>query len=217
LGFFFFMRSSEYARTPTGSDHHIRCRDVSFQGTDSVNPRRLADVKSVTIWFRSSKTDQPGAGTARSLYKSGCDWLYPVGAAWELVRSNETASLSPEQAFCSYKTSDGQAHQVSSDAVNKAIKRAATRLGLDPRQYASHSLRRGGATALFLGGAKDLTIQRFGRWKSDAYKIYTCIDTRQLSTLSARMTTTIQSPMGHARCNHQLHHQRGGTPPRSSR
>jgi hypothetical protein len=157
LGFFFFMRSSEYARTPAGTNHHIRCRDVTFQGIHGDRPTRLADVKSVTIWFRSSKTDQPGVGTARSLYKSKCEWLCPVGAAWDLSRTNEASSLSREQAFCSYKAPNGQIHQVSSDSINKALKRAADHLGLDRRQYASHSLRRGGATAILFGGAKDLT------------------------------------------------------------
>ena len=76
--------------------------------------------------------------------------------------------------------------------MSKALKRAATLLGLDPIQFASHSLRRGGATAMFLGGAKELTVQLFGRWRSDAYKVYTCIDTRQLSHLSSRMISATE-------------------------
>jgi len=145
-------------------------------------------------------------GTARSLYKSKCEWLCPVGAAWDLSRTNEASSLSREQAFCSYKAPNGQIHQVSSDSINKALKRAADHLGLDRRQYASHSLRRGDATAMLLGGANDLTAQLFGRWKSDAYKLYTCIDTMQLSTLATRMTTAAQDTTSCAQCGHHLQH-----------
>ena len=41
-----------------------------------------------------------------------------------------------------------------------------------PHRYAGHSFRRGGATALKLAGVADSDIQRHGRWKSDAYKVY---------------------------------------------
>ena len=40
------------------------------------------------------------------------------------------------------------------------------------QKYAGHSFRRGGATALTLAGVADSDIQRHGRWKSDAYKLY---------------------------------------------
>jgi site-specific recombinase XerD len=126
-----------------------------------------------------------------------------VGAAWDL---SHVPSLSPEQAFCSYKATDGKVHQVSSGSISKTLKRAASKLGLNQHHYASHSLRRGGATAMFLGGAKDLTVQLFGRWKSDAYKAYTCIDTKQLTTLAARMTSTTLDPTDCARCCNTLHH-----------
>lgn len=42
----------------------------------------------------------------------------------------------------------------------------------DPTEYAGHSFRRGGATAMKLAGVSDSTIQRHGRWKSDAFLRY---------------------------------------------
>ena len=50
---------------------------------------------------------------------------------------------------------------------------------------------------MFLGGAKDPTVHQFGRWQLDAYKIYTCIDTRQLSTLASRMISAVASDPDH--------------------
>jgi hypothetical protein len=44
--------------------------------------------------------------------------------------------------------------------------------GREPRQYAGHSFRRGGATALALVGVLVARIQRHGRWTSEAYKAY---------------------------------------------
>ena len=46
--------------------------------------------------------------------------------------------------------------------------------GQDPAEFALHSLRIGGASCLAAGsGVSDRVIQRKGRWKSDAYKVYT--------------------------------------------
>ena len=45
--------------------------------------------------------------------------------------------------------------------------------GQDPAEFALHSLRIGGASCLAAGsGVSDRVIQRKGRWKSDAYKVY---------------------------------------------
>ena len=42
----------------------------------------------------------------------------------------------------------------------------------DPTQYAGHSFRRGGTTALQLAGVPESTIAAHGRWKSLAYRTY---------------------------------------------
>ncbi len=50
-------------------------------------------------------------------------------------------------------------------------------IGLDPREYTGHSLRRGGATALANARVDKGIIKELGRWKSDAsVDIYTNID-----------------------------------------
>ena len=47
---------------------------------------------------------------------------------------------------------------------------------LDTSQYAGHSFRRGGSSALKQWGATDAAIQRHGRWRSDAYRQYIGVD-----------------------------------------
>jgi hypothetical protein len=44
--------------------------------------------------------------------------------------------------------------------------------GYDPRQYSSHSFRKGGAVSLQANGVGDSLIQRSGRWKSPAFNLY---------------------------------------------
>ncbi|EGZ19599.1 hypothetical protein PHYSODRAFT_435673, partial [Phytophthora sojae] len=64
-----------------------------------------------------------------------------------------------------------------------ALKHAAERVGHEPDSYGSHSLRSGGASALFNAGYDSLAIKLFGRWRSDAVERYT----RMSSQLTARM------------------------------
>ena len=45
-------------------------------------------------------------------------------------------------------------------------------IGLDKTKYGAHSLRIGGATALYALGVDALTIKTLGRWSSEAYMLY---------------------------------------------
>ena len=45
-------------------------------------------------------------------------------------------------------------------------------VGEPPEQFGTHSLRIGGATALFASGADPTVIRTMGRWSSDIYKLY---------------------------------------------
>jgi hypothetical protein len=42
----------------------------------------------------------------------------------------------------------------------------------DPMQFGVHSLRIGGATALFAAGADETVIRTMGRWCSDIHRLY---------------------------------------------
>ena len=54
------------------------------------------------------------------------------------------------------------------------------------QRYAGHSFRRGGATALKLAGVADSDIQRHGRWKSNAYKLYFDADSPAFRLIATR-------------------------------
>jgi hypothetical protein len=56
--------------------------------------------------------------------------------------------------------------------VNKALRDTAARMGLDPDAHKTHSLRAGGASALFALGWPPAKIQRRGRWVSDCWLLY---------------------------------------------
>ena len=58
------------------------------------------------------------------------------------------------------------------DGLMKVIRLGAVEAGLKPEDLGTHSLRIGGATALFEAGESPLVIQTMGRWASDLYRLY---------------------------------------------
>ena len=70
---------------------------------------------------------------------------------------------------------------------------------LDATQYAGHSFRRGGTSALKLAGVSDSIIQRHGRWKSDVFRDYIDVEhntaLRLLATQSLPPITSDSQPV----------------------
>ena len=61
---------------------------------------------------------------------------------------------------------------IQADALRRLIKNLMAAVGEDPSQFGTHSLRIGGATALFAQGATPMVIRTMGRWSSDCYRLY---------------------------------------------
>ncbi len=62
--------------------------------------------------------------------------------------------------------------QLANTTPNHIIKMWLKLIGVDPKLYGSHSLRRGGCTAAMLTKVNLHTIKNHGRWKSDAVYLY---------------------------------------------
>jgi integrase len=62
---------------------------------------------------------------------------------------------------------------------NNALQRRCQQAGITKTGISSHSLRRGGATALFRAGVRAESIMAHGRWSSDAYKAYIDFDSAE--------------------------------------
>ena len=56
--------------------------------------------------------------------------------------------------------------------IQAMLERAATAAGLPPNRFRSHSLRIGGATALYHVFPDAEIIKRWGRWQSTAFQAY---------------------------------------------
>ena len=142
------------------------------------------DWKNATMltWlFQSSKTDQSRIGCTRTVHATGSD-LCPV-EAYKLLRRMRGSSWRAEDPLLM----DRQRNILTRIMISEALKWAATDMGHKASDYASHSLRIGGATALKAAGWDDESIRRFGRWASDCWRRYVYSSRSDLKPVAAAM------------------------------
>ena len=69
-----------------------------------------------------------------------------------------------------FRKPDGAAF--TTDDIRAVVRQICFAIGEDPLLFGAHSLRIGGATALFAAGADPIHIRTMGRWSSDCYRLY---------------------------------------------
>lgn len=79
---------------------------------------------------------------------------------------------------------------LSYEFMNDMVKRLMARVGENPTEFGTHSLRIGGATAMFAAGASETVIRTMGRWSSDCYRLYVraCFESSLNWTIAAGNT-----------------------------
>ena len=61
---------------------------------------------------------------------------------------------------------------ITKEGVHQLVKQLMAAVGENPDHFGTHSMRIGGATALFAAGADPTVIRTMGRWSSDIYRLY---------------------------------------------
>ncbi len=137
--------------------------DISAGGSGSGWVERTPDGARVTL--RHSKTDQTGAGVTIGIPPHHDPALCPVLAleAWL-----SAAGLESGPAFRAVTRHGKLGGRLGARAFARVVQAAATAVGLEPSDWAAHSLRRGWATAAAAAGVSQWAIMRHGRWKSES-------------------------------------------------
>jgi integrase len=129
-------------------------RRSELVGLDVDNVCEGAD--GLTVRLRRSKTDQEGAGRTVGIPYGSNPITCPVRAwrAWlEVSGITEGAALRPVDRHGHIGAS-----RLSAPAVALVLKRHAARAGLDPAEFAGHSLRAGLATSAAAAGVPERVI-----------------------------------------------------------
>jgi|SRR5579862_2475532 len=109
----------------------------------------------LVVALRRSKTDQEGAGRKVGI-PYGCNpETCPVRTLQSWV---EMAGIANGPLFRSIRHGHVQPNPLSSIDVARIVKKLAQRAGLNPTQYAGHSLRAGHATSAAIAGASERSI-----------------------------------------------------------
>ncbi len=114
--------------------------------------------RGMTVTLRRAKGDQEGEGTKKGIPFGRHALTCPVGAVRDWV---DMSAINDGPLFRPINR-HGQVGEsrLGDKAVALVVKRAAEAAGLDPTQYAGHSLRAGLATSAAAGGAQERDIMR---------------------------------------------------------
>ena len=84
---------------------------------------------------------------------------------------------------------------LSYEFILQVIKNIMRAVGEDPNDFGTHSLRIGGATALFAAGANETVIRTMGRWSSDIHRLYVRACFEQCCAWSAKAGSAVVSDL----------------------
>ena len=171
LGFFFMMRIGEYAHSGQWDLKKVLTGlDIAPKAGGRAVPH-FAAADEIVLWFKASKADQKGAGQARNHYRSqDPEGICPVWAA-ECYQRWFPARISGREASRPLaRWEDGS--PITRERIQELLQRAAVLEGYPPDRFKSHSLRIGGATALYHCFQDTELVKRWGRWQSGAFHAY---------------------------------------------
>ena len=75
------------------------------------------------------------------------------------------------------------------EQVQETLQKAAEAVGLPRERFMSHSLRIGGASALYHATGEIETVKRYGRWSSGAFHRYLWDSAEQAKGVAQKMAT----------------------------
>jgi hypothetical protein len=177
--FFFAMRSCEYTHV-TGSRRTkpLRLRNLRFLRNNKVlalSDPDLASATAIAITFEFQKTDVRHETVHQ--HATGRTVLCPVRRWAAIVRRILAYSGSDADSLVSTVVCNDKRSLVTGAFLSTKLRDAARALGEDVLGFpaddiGTHSIRSGGAMAMYLAGVPVFTIMLIGRWSSDAFLRY---------------------------------------------
>ena len=160
LGFQFLLRAGEFLDASSTVAHCICWGDAVL----------VRDSQGLCLQLRvpSSKTDPAASGRVLRRRAVPGDPLCIV-AMFQRHCSAHPHALPDSPLMC-----DAGGSHLRQQDIADVLKYAALLAGADPRRYSCHSLRSGGATALWLACRDHIVVMREGRWSSVATMLRYC-------------------------------------------
>ncbi|ETL87165.1 hypothetical protein L917_13566 [Phytophthora nicotianae] len=173
IAYFFLLRRSEYLVVNNKRSFYCLKTKNAFFADAQGSPVPSSRASAVPIGLSGARNDQFGRGAWRTMHPSGDRILCPLMALRNLLKARRELKM----AACEYLCLD----------LDHALKRIAKNVGVPAANYATHSLRSGGATALLQDNVGSLAIKLLGRWKSRCYEDYPRQSASSTAQLAHRM------------------------------
>lgn len=196
LAFVGLHRVSEYAKT-SGTYRGLRRGNVTF------GPVRDSDgiPSYVAVKLEHYKNDVWRFGATYKHHRTKRD-LCAVEALWTILRFDCRPPTEPLFALSPF--SSGRSRFLTRSVVSSYTKRMAALSGLPVGSFDTHSLRAGGACALWAARVPDRVIMARGRWSSDCWKIYVAQSDAQTASLARRMVDAGEDYLEYAQLHERL-------------
>jgi hypothetical protein len=175
LGFWFVLCSIAIEYLANDDGHFdpgltVCWDDMVFRKEGQIIPlSRIHEADEMTITVYSAKRTLHTC--TRTLFANPESKTCVVAAHKKLYAEHvKHHGKAPRQSDSPYRMENGQV--LSRSQLAEILKGAAVDCGIQASRVATHSLRRGGASAYAAAGVPDADIKRFGRWTSEGYKVY---------------------------------------------
>ena len=151
----------------------LKWKDVGFRkgNTEILTGTEVARADKVQLSILSSKN---AAGrctrTAAMVQDDPLDAIKML--IYEYLRVLEITGRHPDPERYVFTLEDTPEKVLSRAEVSADLQKVLLSLGVPKFLAGSHSLRRGCASVMAYAGVPDEEIKRWGRWTSDAYKLY---------------------------------------------
>jgi hypothetical protein len=179
---FFAMRSCEYLKTSAEEKKRtnvVRVGNIQFKKgnrlLNNTDPNIIsADI--VRIRFTYQKNDK--RDVCIHMFRSNDTVLCPV-VAWAntVIRVLKIPQADQNSEVCLFQTTTNQTTLLRADHIRLKLRAIVELmgkelLGFTKEDIGLHSIRSGGAMAMFLSGTSVIIIMRVGRWSSEAFLEY---------------------------------------------
>ena len=177
---FFAMRSCEYLKTNRNESikrtRIVRIGNIIFKKEGMTLGHEVdniweADMVAITFEFQKNNKRNKTV----HMFRTADDVLCPI-RAWDTTvkrLTNTIPNVSNDTTVCSY-CDNGSEVQITSTYAISRIKSVVdvigqNKLGFSRDEVGLHSIRSGGAMAMFLSGVSEIIIHRIGCWESFAF------------------------------------------------
>jgi len=183
IAFYFLLRVGEYTNnhaTQQTRTQQLRLGDITFfHAQQPMAVTTLRNNPDLPDLVRLRIDNQKNGHRSQIMsHHAIADPCCPIKALVSRVLALIQDGAQADTPICAFRTQSGTSFQyVTNDDIVRAVRTAITfnqshTPGYLPKMVGSHSLRAGGAMALFLRGADATTIMKIGRWTSTAFMSY---------------------------------------------